>query len=56
MANKILFLETEFQCEYPGCERHFIAKSGTSLHQRKAHKTWYDERVLMKSFYSKSAS
>ena len=37
---------TEFQYEYPGCESYFTTKSGRSLHQRRAHKAWYDERVL----------
>ena len=37
---------TEFHCEYPGCERYFTAKSGRSLHQRRANKAWYDERAL----------
>ena len=39
----------QFQYEYPSCERSFTTTSGRGLHHRRAHKAWYDERVIQQA-------
>lgn len=35
-----------FWCEFPGCDRFFMSKTGRGLHHKKGHPDWNDRRVL----------